>query len=355
MLQNELAEKIDVTPAAVSQYESGAARPSPDVVSRIALALGCAPDWFYRRPWEKQASSAFFRSLRSVSQRERDRARGYALALAELFALIEEDVELPPAAFSRSRRLTPDATTSQLEEAALTLRATWGVPPGPVASVVRLLESHGAVVAAVGVFDNRLDAFSLWPGGPRPVVVLCSQKGAAARRRFDAAHELGHLLLHEHATGEHWQERQAHAFAAALMMPADEIEPWLPRRANQFEILEEGSKTWGVSMQALLFRARALRTLSDSAYQRTMRRFSAAGWRTSEPIELGPPESPVMLEKAVSALLSGGGSTADLAERFAIPEGRLRRMLSLPEDRAKAEPAAVLQFRRGRETGLGAG
>ncbi|WP_408990373.1 helix-turn-helix domain-containing protein [Streptomyces caniscabiei] len=41
--KNELARKVDLTPAAVSQYELGQSRPSATVVAQLAMALGCPP------------------------------------------------------------------------------------------------------------------------------------------------------------------------------------------------------------------------------------------------------------------------------------------------------------------------
>lgn len=42
-------------------------------------------------------------------------------------------------------------------------------------------------------------------------------------------------------------------------------------------------------MQALLYRAKTIGTISEDSYQRTTRRMSAAGWRTKEPVEIPPP------------------------------------------------------------------
>jgi len=54
--------------------------------------------------------------------------------------------------------------------------------------------------------------------------VLASDKGDAAVSRFDAAHELGHLIMHHDAEpGDLYMERQADAFAAAFLMPAETI------------------------------------------------------------------------------------------------------------------------------------
>ncbi len=331
--QAELARQVGVSASAISQFEGGAAVPSDHTLERLTVALGCSPE-FFSRPWQELAlSKPFFRRLRSCPQQERDRAEAYAYAIAEVVELLEQYVQLPQPRFDFGCGLSwVDITPKQIEEAALRVRAVWEIPPGPIANVVRLLEARGAVVAAVGAFDPSLDAFSMRTRR-RPVIVLCSEKGAAARRRFDAAHELGHLVLHDHpADATKPQEKQAHRFASAFLMPAAEVEPWLVTRSNQLELLEEGSRIWGVSMQALLFRARDLGTLSEHAYQRTMRRMSARGWRTREPIEIGPIEKPELLARVAETLPHAGTSLAAISDRFGVPRARLARMLRLPED-----------------------
>jgi Zn-dependent peptidase ImmA (M78 family)/DNA-binding XRE family transcriptional regulator len=345
MLQNELATAIGVSATAISQFEAGDATPSPETLEKLALKLGCAPD-FFTRPLNTQGSEEpFFRSRRAASKRERNRAKSYAIAIAEIAALLERHVEFPRLTLDAPRiPLDEDAPQEEVEEAATELRAAWGLPSGPIPNVVRLLEARGAVVAAIGDFP-KVDAFSLRTQ-PRPVVVLCSDRGSAARRRFDAAHELAHLLLHLHpAEANDRQERQAHNFAAALLMPADTVDPWLPRRGNQLDLLEDGSAVWGVSMQALLFRARTLGSLSEDAYRRTMRRMSLAGWRTKEPVEIGPPEIPDVLRLAADALPASGSSLGEIAGSFGIPQERLKRMLRLPEESAATGELANFQPR----------
>jgi Zn-dependent peptidase ImmA (M78 family)/DNA-binding XRE family transcriptional regulator len=343
--QNELAAKVGVTPTAISQYEAGSGSPREDTLQRMAVVLGCAPEFFVRPVRPLILGEPFFRSRRSTPQKERDRAGAYATMLVEIAVFLERHVELPPPRFDLGLRLGDDAPLAHVERAANQLRIAWRTPGGPVANVVRSLEARGALVAAVGTFDPRLDAFSVRTAH-RPVVVLCSEAGNAARRRFDAAHELGHLVLHDTPTeANRIQEAQAHRFAAALLMPAEEVDPWLPRRSNEFELLEEGSRIWGVSMQALLYRARTVGTLSPDSYRRTMQRVSAAGWRTREPVEFGPAESPELLSQAIEALPAAGMTSSVIADEFGIPMARLTRMLSLPEDRDDAQPAEVVTLR----------
>jgi transcriptional regulator with XRE-family HTH domain len=68
MPRSELARRIEVTPAAVTQYERGLARPTTTVLARIGLTLGMPREFFSRGldiP-EVPSSTAHFRSLRSA-------------------------------------------------------------------------------------------------------------------------------------------------------------------------------------------------------------------------------------------------------------------------------------------------
>ena len=157
--------------------------------------------------------------------------------------------------------------------------------------MIGLLEDHGVGVLRSALASTDVDAFSV-PYPDRPVVVLSTDKNDRARSRFDAAHELGHLVLHrDDVWGMKWVEDQAHWFAAAFLMPASDIEGQLPTRLDwdQFFALKRHGQ---VSLQALLRRARDLGTISDAQYLNGVEAISARGWRRLEPIPLGPCETP---------------------------------------------------------------
>lgn len=92
--------------------------------------------------------------------------------------------------------VTATTDLENIEEVAAAVRERWRVEPGPVPSVIRLLELHGVVVTRYLTGSERLDAFSIPFPAERPIVVLGDDKGHFDRSRFDAAHELGHLVMH---------------------------------------------------------------------------------------------------------------------------------------------------------------
>src|SRR4051812_19151619 len=136
----------------------------------------------------------FFRSLRRTVQIDRDAALAEAAVLADLVALIETRVVMPALTLPQDLLLAPTAPLDGVEAIAIEVRARLGLGDEPVPNVVRTLERHGVIVARLSLADT-VDAFS-WPVPARPLVILGTDKGNRARSRFDAAHELGHLVLH---------------------------------------------------------------------------------------------------------------------------------------------------------------
>ena len=127
-------------------------------------------------------------------------------------------------------------------------------------------------------------------------------------------------------------EDQAHRFASEFLTPADEIKHLLPastggRGWRQLAALKEH---WGVSLAALLYRARALEVMSDVSHRNAMVRMSQNGWRRAEPGSVSTLEMPSMLARAREVLadagvndaqfLNGSGLRSDLY-RVAVSRG----------------------------------
>lgn len=294
--QADLARHLDVTAAAVSQFESGATRPGGEAVLRMADVLE-VPGGFFGLP-VTETHEGFFRSLRrtSVSHRRRARATAY---IAHDLAVVAETPGLPPVSLPRIPVSGLAAPRAELEDIALQVRHELGLPRGPVQDVVGTLEKQGILVIRLPLDTADVDAFSL-PFPDRPVIILGADKNDRARSRFDGAHELGHLVVHgDQVWGVKEVEHQAHAFAAAFLMPAEDIRDELPARAD-WPALFELKKKWQVSLAALLMRARTLGCMSDKDYLTAVKAASARGWRRTEPVPLGKPEHPGCLINILS-------------------------------------------------------
>jgi Zn-dependent peptidase ImmA (M78 family)/transcriptional regulator with XRE-family HTH domain len=301
--KNELAELIETTPSAVGQFERGRIRPTPETVLRMSLALGVPPSFFAAEPPVTVPSEAcHFRRLRSSTQQEQRRVRATGALVLTLARHLETVVDLP--AESITALSTAVEGAGDPEETAEAVRRAWGLGTGPLANVVGLLEREGVIVVEATGHSERLDAFSAWVGS-RPVVFLATDKQSASRRRFDTAHELGHLVMHADVLpGALDVERHADAFAAALLLPRAAFESECPRSLSWPRLLAL-KRRWKVSLAALVRRAYGLGIYSEATYRRAFVQLNERGWRRAEPEE-PPMEHPQVLRRAVE-LLDGAG------------------------------------------------
>jgi Zn-dependent peptidase ImmA (M78 family)/DNA-binding XRE family transcriptional regulator len=338
--RSELAARVDVSPSAITQLESGQTKPSAATLSRLSLALNFPVDFFLddgRRPAIKDHGKAFFRSLRAARQIDRDRAAARAFLVSELVEVMERHVRLPAVNVPRTLYLDQDHVSREtIEERAVELRRAWNIPDGPIANVVRLLEANGIIVTHC-IFDcPEVSSFSHFFRA-RPVVVLKEERDDVARLRSDAAHELGHLILHEEPeAGNQILETQAQAFAGSFLMPGRQIGASLPRSFD-IERYRALKKTWGVSLQFLLYRARELGRMSESTYRRAMMAFSKQGWRAHEPFPLTAREETRLLPRALEVI-----SNAGLCERDVLTEARLPTTFLAQITHASPMPAVTL-------------
>lgn len=328
LTQRALADAAHVSPAAIGQFEKGATTPNSRTLINIAEAVRFPLPYFKNDVSDSRPDTpAYFRSLRSTSVRDQKQARAFVELVREFTLALETTVELPPNTIPRYP-ITPSRDDRlAVEQVASLVRDEWGMAEDePVDNVVRRLERHGAVVTRAQFGFEKIDAFSV-AYEDRPVVVLCSDKNLYDRSRFDAAHELGHLVMHQpDDCGQKATEQQANQFAAAFLMPAEGIVQELPARADWAELVTL-KRRWGVSIASLLFRAKTLGTMSPERYLDAVKTMSARGWRRQEPEPLGPAESPALLREAISLLDSEGLTTEELAELTSLPTDQVEQIL----------------------------
>jgi Zn-dependent peptidase ImmA (M78 family)/transcriptional regulator with XRE-family HTH domain len=328
--KSDLAQYLEMSPTAVAAWESGAKRPTAVTVARLALSLGVDPGFFAMRPDDVAALSAtpHFRSLRSTTQLARDQAFAYGQLAVDIAASLEKHVECPdpdvpsfPVPIDADRAAGHRLDDGGPEGAARHLREKWGMSAGPAPHLVRLLENHGVLIVFSPPQAASVDAYS-FDSRLRPVVVLNPVKHDYYRQRFDVAHELGHLVMHSDAEpGGRTVEDHANRFAAELLMPAAEIRDELPTIMNgaAWQSLGRSKERWGASIQALLYRARRLGTLTEVSYRNAMATLTSRGWRRGEPGLVTVLEQPSMLPRAVELLAAEGITEAHLRDQCRVP------------------------------------
>ena len=288
--QKDLAEELDFAPATISKWESDAYDQGPDPSSLQALAerLSVEPSWFYKPFYSGRVGAAFYRSMRSELTTAREKAAAKLLFSYEIYRKLDDVVEFPSCDVPELREGADYRTLSpeKIESLAGRLREYWGLGDDPITDLMVVLENAGVIVAETYIDSNKLDGVSAWFSDV-PVVLLAKDKDGGVRRRFDAAHELGHLVLHRGLSQARIKddlrliEEQAMLFAGAFLLPASSFA--VNSDKATLEHLSDIKPRWGVSVGAMIKRLASLNLISENHEKNLWKYYSYRQWRGNEP------------------------------------------------------------------------
>ncbi len=340
---SSLAELVGVTKASISLYETGGASPQPETLENIVELLNFSIAYFLmpENPKEER-NPIFFRSMASATKMARSRGlRRYEWLSEIITPAIKEYVKFPRVNFPVMDTSTDFKKLSfdDIETIAIDVRRFWKLGDGPISDLVLLLENNGAVVTRIELYADNLDAFSRWCSADRtPYLILGADKQSAVRSRFDAAHELGHLVLHRNIEPKYLNsasdfkliEQQAHRFAAAFLVPATTFaKDFYAPTLDSFRVLKS---KWIVAIGVLIKRAGDLNFIDERGEQRLWINYNRRGWRRSEPLDDKIPiEQPRLLYRAIETLLFEGVLTIEqLLSKIILSARDIEELTTLP-------------------------
>lgn len=333
--KKELAEKAGITAVHLTRLESGGAgEPASATAQALAGALGYPLEFFFADDCEELTPDAVsFRSLSTLSARQRDAALAAGSIAFELHDWVASKFTLPEPQLLDLRDEDPRA-------AAEALRSYWKIGAKPIDHMIKLLEAKGVRVFALAEQHKNVDAFSCWHGEV-PFIFLNTFK-SAERSRFDAAHELGHLVLHVHgANGNRDVEREADMFAAAFLVNRGDLISHLPK-VRSLEQLIVMKKRWGISVTAMARSAFDAGLLTDWHYRDLCKQMSILGYRTKEPSG-APREKSVLWRMVFEELWKVGQTRETIARSLMVPAEEVEALVGQlvaeqPESRQKLKP-----------------
>ena len=313
----DVARALSVTGTTIGYYENGDRR--PDMTSLLALAQVLRqPVTFFFKDTNDVARKKKVRFFRSVGPKSNKINMALDVRTNWLWEfvrqLLEGGIRLPTPNVPFFGDVEPNGQykLDQVEYIAARARRHWGLGDGPINNMVALLESHGVIVCRFGIGSEKIDAFSCWIDG-RPYVLLGSEKGSAVRSRFDAAHELGHLILHRDLSHDDLEdksirdriEREANWFAGAFLLPrASLYREFYSTRSGHLKGLKQ---RWLVSMQAIAHRARDIGAIDESQYVAFRIQMTKRKELSKEPLDdVIPIERPGLLFNAWKKLVENG-------------------------------------------------
>lgn len=280
-----LADQLEgkVTKQAISKYEKGQMTPSGDVLIAIANALGVTVDFLCNEPdVQVELDQIEYRKRARFSKNQQRAIESKTIEFLERYAELEE-CTLSSKSFEVSLSSGKIDTEEQIEVAAQEFRSKLGLGQGPIFGVLELLEEHGVKVLEVEAPDS-FDGMNAKALG-NPVVVL-NRTFPVERKRFSALHEIAHYLLD---FGPQFSEKDieklCHRFAGAVLIPAAKLRQEISSHRSQLSLNELVmlKEYWGISIKAILVRARDLKIITQSECVSELKGYNAKGYNQNEP------------------------------------------------------------------------
>lgn len=272
---------------ALHRYEKGEVIPDAEKINLLSKALNVTPDYFFRDT-KVELGEIEYRKLNKMPQKEasiiKEKTKEYLSRYLELEEILGLDNE-----FSNPLAEIGIVTTSeQINHAAKILREKWGLGSNSaISNVVELLEDKNIKVVKLDV-DEDFDGLQTYVNGNIPVIAYNVKKANKPDRiRFTILHELAHLLVKFGEITEKQKETLCHQFAGAMLLPEETIKAELGEHRNKLSTLELANikKQYGISMQAIVMRAKDCGIINEHYTKQFFFIFKQMNWRVDEPYD----------------------------------------------------------------------
>lgn len=304
----EVAEMVGKTRQYLHKLETGQSMPTETLTQDLADALKVEVGFFAPKLSRLHEDQFHFRKLLTTKKTVKQVAIARGEMIDALIKLLDKELRLPTL---KIPSVPVPHTSEEIERIAENCRMEWGLGWGPIANMSRLAENLGAVVTTFEGLSKEIDALSV--AVERPFIVRNTAKESVCRQRFDIAHELGHLVMHEGiVTGDRVTENQANRFASSLLLPRSMMVKLFPRPNGtrlDWKGIRDFKATWKVSKAAILYRARQLELISEAQYKTGVITLKRTEGTNEKDDYLIPQEPPEMLENSLSILAGKKGIT----------------------------------------------
>jgi Zn-dependent peptidase ImmA (M78 family)/DNA-binding XRE family transcriptional regulator len=318
--KNALADMIGISGWAITRYEDDVDKPQQDKLSAIAKHLNFPVEFFLTPEWPEKIDLVFWRSRSAETKYAREMTEQRMLWLCEIFSFLEREVDFPTLDLpdlglpNDFRMLTPNV----IESAAEDLRNRWKLHDRPIPDVTLSLENAGIPVVNIEIMSEKQDGFCFHSKElARAFAGINTSNVSAARARYDAAHELGHIILHGNVSPQQSRdpanhkilEQQAFRFAGAFIFPRAAFRSEV--RVPTLDYFCSLKKRWGMSIGAMVYRASDLGLIDEYEKGTLYRNLTRRGWRgpQQEPFDSPqemPIERPRMLRRGMDVILGEG-------------------------------------------------
>lgn len=332
MTKKDLADRVHVSPMAISNYESGTRKPDMALLSTLAQVLGIrVADFLATRNENLEFCHGEFRKNTTLTATQQDYVREcveeYLNRFMTAVELLGGEV-LPVAPSIHALPLTDDD-----EANAKALRNHLGLAEeGPIDNLIGILENKGILVVICDLDSDRFSGMNGLVNG-RPYIVL-NPKMNTERNRSTIAHELTHLMFMWPENVEDKDiEKKANAIGGAFLFPKVDVirELGIRRKAVTGDMLLTAVE-YGISMMMLVTRAKCASVITEQTAKEFYIQASQIGWRKNEPTRIEKENACLFEQLVLRAINENDISIQKGAELLKMSYEEIAAKCAIPEE-----------------------
>ncbi|MCK9282621.1 MAG: XRE family transcriptional regulator [Melioribacteraceae bacterium] len=329
-----------VSKNALSKYERDLIKPSVKVMTAIAKALSVKTIDILTVP-ETSIEFVAYRKTAKLPKKSQDYVENI------IKTKLEERIKIQELLYHSSKPNLPIKyyninRIEEVEQAALDLRAKWKLGLDPISNLTELLENNFINVIFIDSEKSfvGISAYAYTNDSHIKSAAVVSKKNISGeRQRLNLAHELGHLVLNISSNID--EEKVAFRFGGAFLSPSDTVLKLVGSKRANFQLRELLilKKTFGISLQALLYRLLDLKIITPNSFSGWYKLINKNNWKKSEPMPMKEEKSQ-WFEKSVLHAYSEGMISSEetkklLGDEFHPLKSSLekkREFLKLPKE-----------------------
>jgi Zn-dependent peptidase ImmA (M78 family) len=261
-----LSDLLDnkISKQAISRYENGDMLPERANFLDLIKVLKVKEDFFHRGKSIELNPS--FRKMKDLPKQQQEAIIERTKDYLERYLETESIVAASEARFKYKSDIRCQ-TVEHAEQAAEEFRKEYQLGTDPIFNLTELLEDLGIKVFQYNFENDDISGMSAWVNEEEGIaVIFVNTSHPIDRQRFTVAHELGHLILNmDKSLSNSNIEKCCDRFAAALLIPKNRMyqELGTKRKSIHLKELVFIKEQYGISPQALLYRAKDLDIISE--------------------------------------------------------------------------------------------
>lgn len=253
-----------VSPNAIKKYEKGEMFPSSDVVIGLASALHVKVDDLFQ-PFAVKIDMGNIKYRKKSTLRKKDMEAINQIAAYHLEKYIEvERMCGENNNFGRSYSNMVVRNENDARAVASRFRQDFNLGNDPISTPIEILESAGAKIIEVSASD-KFDGDNFTTDGI--FVIILNENFQSERKRLSLFHETGHKVM-SFAEGVD-EEKMCNVFANEVLLPSEVFIKMIGRKRADvsLEELKDVQAQYGISVEAMMMKAKQLGIISENRYK----------------------------------------------------------------------------------------